>query len=488
MSDPRDLTTHPATEETTTTHPPKTPATDRTPGTPRTEESTTDRTPRASGTEESTTDRTPGASGTDGAATGQAGGTPGAPGAGDTSRSSPAPHSLSPTTDISDISAFVPVRSEVVKRPGGVTRARMVRGVVWAVVVVVAVAIPFYLEGFWLQTGLFAMSAAVGAIGINLLTGSTGQLSMGHAFFLAVGAYGYVYFADAGDEGDLLGLGLPTPIAAVLAVGTAGVAGGLFSPIAGRLKGAYLGIATIALIFLGQHLLFNAEPVTGGYNGRAVPPMELFGLSFADTPELVLLNVPFGALERLWFLGLLLLLGAALFARGVLRGRPGRAMNTIRDHEIAAGVMGVPVARYRAGVFVLSSMYAGLAGVMLALVFQRTVPDYFGVLLSLDYLAMIVIGGLGLVGGAVLGAVFVSMLPQLLTRYSDSLPMIAEPGSGGVSPAEAARILYGAAVVSVVLFLPGGLMGLAGRLRAVVRRRTASPPSTDPSPSPDPRS
>ncbi|MDH2430728.1 branched-chain amino acid ABC transporter permease [Sphaerisporangium sp. TRM90804] len=361
-----------------------------------------------------------------------------------------------------------------------------------------AIAVPFYLDGFWLQTGLFAMSAAVGAIGINLLTGSTGQLSMGHAFFLAVGAYAYVYFADPGQDGAhaIGGLGLPTPLAVVLAVLTAGVAGGLFSPIAGRLKGAYLGIATLALIFLGQHLLFNAEPVTGGYNGRAVPPLELFGLTFADTPELVLLNVPFGALERLWFLGLLLVLGAAAFARGVLRGRPGRAMNTIRDHEIAAGVMGVPVARYRAGVFVLSSMYAGLAGVMLALVFQRTVPEYFGMLLSLDYLAMIVIGGLGSVGGAILGAVFVSVLPQLLTRYSGTLPLIAEPGSGGVSPAEAARILYGAAVVAVVLFLPGGLLGLLGRLRgapggrrAVLGRGPAlpfSPPPASPSTSPTP--
>ncbi|WP_248959181.1 branched-chain amino acid ABC transporter permease [Sphaerisporangium perillae] len=372
----------------------------------------------------------------------------------------------------------------------------------WAAAAALAVAVPFYLEGFWLQTGLFAMSAAVGAIGIALLTGSTGQLSMGHAFFLAVGAYSYVYFADdpaAGASHALGGLGLPTPIAAVLAVVTAGVAGGLFSPIAGRLKGAYLGIATLALIFLGQHLLFNAEPVTGGYNGRAVPPMELFGLVFADSPSLVVFNVPFGSLERLWFLGLLVVLGAAAFARGVLRGRPGRAMNTIRDHEIAAGVMGVPVARYRAGVFVLSSMYGGLAGVMLALVFQRTVPDYFSVLLSLDYLAMIVIGGLGSIGGAIIGAVFVSVLPQLLTRYSDNLPLIAEPGSGGVSPAEAARILYGAAVVTVVLFLPGGLAGLFGRLRAMAAGRAAlftrapqarlSPPpaSSSPSPSPDTR-
>nr|WP_262841326.1 branched-chain amino acid ABC transporter permease [Sphaerisporangium corydalis] len=379
-------------------------------------------------------------------------------------------------------------------------RRRLTRPLIWVAAAALAIAVPFYLEGFWLQTGLFAMSAAVGAIGINLLTGSTGQLSMGHAFFLAIGAYAYVYFSADPEQGArqaLGGLGLPTPLAAVLAVLTAGVAGGLFSPIAGRLKGAYLGIATLALIFLGQHLLFNATAVTGGYNGRAVPPLHLFGLTFADTPALVVMDVPFGALERLWFLGLLLVLGAAAFARGVLRGRPGRAMNTIRDHEIAAGVMGVPVARYRAGVFVLSSMYGGLAGVMLALVFQRTVPDYFGVFLSLDYLAMIVIGGLGSIGGAVIGAVFVSMLPQLLTRYSDSLPLIAEPGSGGVSPAEAARILYGAAVVSVVLFLPGGLAGLFARLRAGGGGRTGRPArarglrfssSPTPTPSPDTRS
>jgi branched-chain amino acid transport system permease protein len=144
------------------------------------------------------------------------------------------------------------------------------------------------------------------------------------------------------------------------------------------------------------------------------------------------------------------------------------------------------VARYRAGVFVLSSMYAGLAGVLIALVFQRTVPEYFGLLLSLDYLAMIIIGGLGSVAGAVIGAVFISMLPQLLTRYSDALPLVAEPGSGGVSPAEAARILYGAAVVVIVLFLPGGLFGLAGRLRLPLGRRTAPVLATK-TPSPDTR-
>ncbi|MEU8796775.1 branched-chain amino acid ABC transporter permease [Spirillospora sp. NPDC048819] len=346
-----------------------------------------------------------------------------------------------------------------------------------AAAVLVMLLPPFYLDAFWLLTGLFAMSAAIGAIGLNLLTGSTGQLSMGHAFFLAVGAYGYVYLASGSEDG-MVGLGLPTPLAFVGAVVLAGIAGGLFSPIAGRLRGVYLGIASLALIFIGQHVLFNAESVTGGFNGRDVPPLEIFGFRFDDSAGVVLFNVPLGAVERLWFLGLALLIPAAWIARGILRGRPGRAMNTIRDHEVAAAVMGVPVARYRAGVFVLSSMYAGAAGGLLALAFQRTVPDYFGMFLALDYLAMIVIGGLGSVAGAVAGAVFVSVLPQLLTRFGDDLPLVATPGSGGVSPAEAARILYGAAVVAVVLFLPRGLAGIWPWLRAAASRRRAARPLT----------
>jgi branched-chain amino acid transport system permease protein len=332
----------------------------------------------------------------------------------------------------------------------------------WLAGSVLLLLFPFYLDRFWLQAGLFAMAAAIGAIGLNLLTGSTGQLSMGHAFFLAVGAYGYCVLAGESSTENghaLTGLGLPSWLAAVLAVLLAGAAGGLFSPIAGRLSGAYLGIATLALIFIGQHVLFNAGSLTGGFNGRPVPPLSLFGFTFDDA-EVVVAAVPFQSSEKLWYLGLAALLAGGLFARGVLRGRPGRALNAIRDHRIAAGVMGVPVARYRAGVFVLSSMYAGLAGVLLALVFQRTVPEYFGMILSLEYLAMIVIGGLGSVAGAVIGAAFVSLLPQVLTHYSDSLPLVSAPGTGGIAPGEASRYLYGAAVVAVVLFLPGGIARL----------------------------
>ncbi|MFF0027960.1 branched-chain amino acid ABC transporter permease [Streptomyces avermitilis] len=336
-------------------------------------------------------------------------------------------------------------------------------------------ALPFYLGAFWLQVGLFSMAAALGAVGLTLLTGTAGQLSLGHAFFLAVGAYGYVWLA--GEPGP----GLPPLLALVLAVCLSGLVGGLFSPVAGRVRGVYLGVATLALVFLGHHVMLNADSVTGGFNGRSVPPMSLGGFTFTATdPQLTVLGVPFGAEERLWYLALILLAVGWFAARNLLNGRPGLALTALRDSETAAAVMGVPVARRRSAAFVVSSMYAGLAGVLLALVFRRIVPDYFGLTLSIDYLAMIVIGGLGSVAGAAAGAVFVTALPLLMARYADQLPLVAAPGAAGhaVGPTEASRYLYGAAIVLVLLFAPDGLSGVARRAGAAVRRRRTAPPRT----------
>lgn len=343
---------------------------------------------------------------------------------------------------------------------------------------------PLYLSAFWLQTGLFAMAAVIAAIGLNLLTGTAGQLSLGHAFFLAVGAYGYTWLAgDSHGAGllELTGGGLPSWAAFVAAVILTGASGMLFSPLSGRLRGMYLGVATMALVFIGQHVLVNATPVTGGFNGRSVPPMEVFGLSFGDADDgLAVLGVPFGGLERLWYFGLLLVAVAAFAAGNLLRGRPGRALGALRDSEVAAAVMGVPVARMRAAAFTVSAMYAGAAGALLALAFQRIVPDYFGLLLSMDLLAMLVIGGLGSVRGAILGAVFVSALPALLAHYADQLPLVVSAGStaSGLAAGDAARYLYGAALVLTLLFAPGGLAGLTSRLASAPwRRRAGAAPS-----------
>ncbi|HEY0508393.1 MAG TPA: branched-chain amino acid ABC transporter permease [Blastococcus sp.] len=348
-------------------------------------------------------------------------------------------------------------------------RRSLLRPLLLVVALVVLLALPLYVDEFWLRTGFAVFGAIVGAIGLNLLVGTTGQLSLAHAFFLAVGAISYVYVSgEAGGIGlaDLSGLGLPPLVGMIAGVLLAGLAGLIFSPIAARLRGIYLGVASLGLVFIGQHVLNSWTSVTGGFNGRSAPEFSLFGFTFGNKdPLLFVLGVPFREAERLWYLGLVLALAAYLFARNLLRSRPGRALQTLRDSEVAASVMGVNVQRYKARVFLVSSMYAGLAGVMYALSIGSVAPESFGLEVSILYLAMIVLGGLGSVGGAALGALFVSALPLIFQRYADVVPFVGGPGESGLAAGEAARYLFGLAIILVVLFQPAGLAGLAARFR-----------------------
>ena len=337
---------------------------------------------------------------------------------------------------------------------------------------------PVYVEEFWLRTGFAVFGAIIGAIGLNLLVGTTGQLSLAHAFGLAVGAITYVFLSGkpGGTAESVAGLGLPPLIGMLAGVALAGLAGLLFSPVAARLRGIYLGVASLGLVFIGQHIMNTYTKVTGGFNGRTTPRFELFGFSFSGSdPDLFVGGVEFGEAERLWYLGLVLAVLAYVFAKNLLRSRPGRALQTLRDSEVAASVMGVDVQRYKARVFLVSSMYAGLAGVLYALSIGSVAPESFALDLSVLYLAMIVLGGLGSVGGAALGALFVTALPLVFQQYAGSLPLVSEAGQGGVSAGQAARLLFGLTIVLVVLFEPAGLVGLGNRFKRLGRRRpTAS--------------
>jgi branched-chain amino acid transport system permease protein len=340
----------------------------------------------------------------------------------------------------------------------------------------VALVAPFYIDVFWLQVGVFAFAAMVAALGLNILVGEAGQLSLAHSFFIAVGAYSYTLMASPSEPasgGNQVGWGLPPIVAVVLAVVAAGVAGLLFSPIAARLRGIYLGVASLGLVFLGQHVLVNAEGITGGFNGRDVPPLTVFGFSFDDVPgeTLHVLGVPFTRTEKLWYVGLVAVVLAWLFYRNLRSSRAGRALHAVRDGEVAASVMGVHVTRFKGAAFLVSSMLAGLGGVLLALAFRHIVPETFGVLLAIEYLAMIVIGGVGSPGGTLAGALFVSSLPVVFERYSDSLPFVSEtPTGGGVTAGVAARFCYGAAIVALLLAEPGGLAALGRRARRRLAR------------------
>ena len=367
----------------------------------------------------------------------------------------------------------------VARTPGPSARLRALRILLVVAVVGVLLVLPLFIDEFWLRTGFAVSGAVIGAVGLNLLVGTTGQLSLGHAFFLAAGAITYVYAAGeaGGTATKVSGLGLPPLVAMVLGVLVAGLCGLLFSPLAARLRGIYLGVASLGLVFIGQHVLNTWKSVTGGFNGRVTPDFSLFGFHFtSDRPELMVLDVPFGAAERLWYLGLVLAGLAIWFARNLLRGRPGRALQALRDSEVAAAVMGVNVQGYKARIFLVSSMYGGLSGVIYALSIGAVAPESFSLVLSVQFLAMIVLGGLGSVWGAAAGAAFVSALPLVFQQYAGALPYIAEPGSPGIVASQAAAFLYGLAVVLVVLFEPEGLAGLARRARDAARRPSAVTP------------
>ena len=217
------------------------------------------------------------------------------------------------------------------------------------VLLLVALALPLVLEDFWLQLGLFVMATMVGAVGLTLLVGVAGQLSLGHAAFAAIGAYVYVW-ATSESTDTLAGAGLPSVVGLLLAVGGAALVGFVFSPVASRLRGIYLGLATLGLVFIVRHLLLNLDAWTGGFNGRTVEPFTIGGFSFSNkSPDyLAVAGVEFQGLHRLWYLFLVLTLVAAWLAGEPPQEPTGRAWANVRDSETAAAAMGIAVARHKA--------------------------------------------------------------------------------------------------------------------------------------------
>jgi branched-chain amino acid transport system permease protein len=318
-------------------------------------------------------------------------------------------------------------------------------------VALVALALPFQLGTSALTTATFVVIAAIGATGLNVLTGYAGQISLGHAFFLAVGAYTGAKLGE--DIGWSAALWIPA--AGVVA----GLFGALVGPVALRLRGLYLAIVTLGLLFIGQHWFFNAESLTGGPQGRTFPPVVIGPFDFTPGQVLQLGGLSIDHNGLYYYLALALLAVATAFAWNVRRTRAGRAMVAVREREIAAAVMGVDVRRVKIAAFTASAFLAGVSGALYASYLSFAQPGEWSLLLSIQFIAAVIVGGMGTVAGPILGSAVVFALPTLL----GNLPFLPEEGSGGVSVTDLSSIAYGLLIVAFLVLEPRGLVGLAER-------------------------
>lgn len=325
---------------------------------------------------------------------------------------------------------------------------------------------------FWLTLAITVLIASIASLGLNLLSGFAGQISLGHAFFLGVGAFiGATIAAEPGvatlSGVEFWGWGFPWWVAVIGGGLVAAVLGVVVGPSAVRLRGLYLSLVTLGLVFLGEWLFTSPalEKVTGAVRGRSAPPVSLV-LPGQDAAPF-----SFSQREELYFAALIVVVVAYIVGKNLARSRVGRAFQATRDRDIAAEVIGVNVTWAKLVSFGISSFFAGAAGVLLGVFLGNPLGANFGgaegLLLSVEYIAMIVIGGIGTVAGAAMGAVFVVGLPEFVSYLSSQgwLPFVAEIGGGTFDEAAFSTILFGLFIVIFLVWEPFGLYGLWIRAR-----------------------
>jgi len=348
----------------------------------------------------------------------------------------------------------------------GAVRARR-PAVATAGAVLLGVLLPFWVNAFWLSTLVYVLIGALGALGLDVLTGRTGQVSLGHAAFLSIGTYTAAVIGE--------NFALPAVVWIPAAGAVAGIVGAVAAPLAFRLRGLYLAIVTIALVYIVQDAFTVWTTVSGGPGGRSLPTPSFGPLHFAKGLQLGGLVI---TEDGLYYYLAFLLLGIGMwFVHNLSRSRPGRAMVSVRDRELAAAVLGVNVRRTKTMAFVISSVMAGVAGAMYGSFLGFGQPSQFDLLLSIQYVVMIIVGGMGTLWGPLLGAVFVVGLPNLLQQEGGAIPFLAGgTRTTGIPVADASTVVYGVLLVVFLLLEPRGLVGLGQRMGSLVRRRRAVSP------------
>lgn len=302
----------------------------------------------------------------------------------------------------------------------------------YGLLLIVVFAAPLVLPQFFVGEMSLVFIYAVAGIGLMVLTGFTGLASLGHAAFLGIGAYAHNYFVTK--------VGVPFPFALAMAGFVSAGFGIAFALPALRMTGIYLAIATLAFAVIIEQVFSHWASVTGGFRGVAVAKPNLFG--WQTTSE-----------AHFYYICLVVLILITLGTRNLLRSATGRAMMAIRDSEISAQSMGIHIARTKVTAFGISTFITGVAGGLLAHKLQFISPEAFDLILSIQLLLMIVVGGLGSLHGCFYGAIVVAFLPQFLSLVKDVLP----PSIGNIPGLQGG--VFGLILVLFILLEPYGIYG-----------------------------
>lgn len=288
--------------------------------------------------------------------------------------------------------------------------------------------------------------AVVGAVGLNVLTGCTGLISLGHAAFIGVGAYTSAILVSQ--------LGLPFIVTLPLSGLMSALCGVIVGAPSLRMKGLYLCIATLAAQMILEFAFVHWESLTHGIRGLNLPAPSIFGISLASGAAFYYVVMAVAAV-------------AVTACRNLFRTRVGRAFIAIRDRDISAQLMGINLFRYKLYAFALSSFLAGMAGCLMANLLKVVTPEYFPLHLSIQYLAMIIVGGLGSILGSILGAIFMTIVPELLRSALNMFQDLDPQIMSYLFPLQ--TVIFGGLIVVFLVFEPHGLAEIWRRAKAYFR-------------------
>ncbi len=310
---------------------------------------------------------------------------------------------------------------------------------IWiGILLIIILLFPFMVGRYTLYlinlTGIYI----IGAIGLNILTGYTGQISVGHAAFIAIGSYATAILGERTGLSFYIILPMSGLIAAAVGI--------LVGIPCLRLRGLYLAMATMSFGIIIQFILFHWESLTHG----------AFGMK---APLITLLNVKIDSDRKFYFLITVIVILIGFGAKNMMRMKIGRAFIAIRDNDIAANIIGVNLTRYKVMAFGISSFYAGISGSLLSYYTTHITPEYYTMFLSVEYLAMIIVGGMGSILGSILGAMFISLVPEYLKLLFEFVTKTFHLGYYAFTKQIIVSI-YGLLIILFLIFESGGLFAI----------------------------